>query len=151
MLGPLGAVQVIHPDDKEKDREAFSEVRLDVRLVGHYQGEPTRQRQTRREAGTQSHGSLKRQPGRRKEVVLSRVRDVPAAGGRKNIDHGTLKWFSPDEGYGYITPDDGGEEIFFSYSATWGGGFRDLQQGDRVSYKTVEGWNGPHAENVSKL
>ena len=96
--------------------------------------------------------SHKRQPGHRKEVVLSRVRNVPAADGRKNMDQGTLKWFSPDEGYGYITPDDGGEEIFFSYSATWwGGGFRDLQRGDRVSYKIVEGWNGLHAENVSKL
>jgi CspA family cold shock protein len=94
--------------------------------------------------------SLERQPGYRKEVVLSRVRDVPVADGDKNTDQGTLKWFNPDEGYGYITPDDGGEEVFFTYFATWGGGFRDLQAGDRVSYKIVEGWNGPQAENVSK-
>ncbi len=66
---------------------------------------------------------------------------------------GTLSWFSPEEGYGYITPDDGGEDLFFSYSATWGGGFRNLERGgERVTYRVVvEGWNGPQAENVCKL
>ncbi len=82
---------------------------------------------------------------------MSRVRNVPADAGHKNIDQGTLKWFNPDEGYGYITPDDGDEEIFFSYSATWGGGFRNLEKGERVTYRVVEGWNGPQAENVCKL
>jgi CspA family cold shock protein len=80
------------------------------------------------------------------------VRDVKATAGREKLDQVTLKWFSPGEGYGYITPDDGGEELFFSYYATsWGDGFKDLRQGDRVSYKIAEGWNGPYAENVSKL
>ena len=46
---------------------------------------------------------------------------------------GTLTWFSPGDGYGYITPDDGGEELFFSLSATWGGGFRTLEKGERVT------------------
>jgi CspA family cold shock protein len=64
---------------------------------------------------------------------------------------GTLAWFSPEEGYGYITPDDGGEELFFSYSAIWGGGFRNLEKGERLTYRVVEGWNGPQAENVCKL
>ena len=64
---------------------------------------------------------------------------------------GTLTWFSPEDGYGYITPDDGGEELFFSLSATWGGGFRTLEKGERVTYRVVEGWNGQQAENVSKL
>jgi CspA family cold shock protein len=63
---------------------------------------------------------------------------------------GTLKWFSPEEGYGYITPDDGGEELCFGYSATWGSGIRNLAIGQRVRYEVVEGWNGPHAESVSK-
>jgi cold shock protein len=69
----------------------------------------------------------------------------------KGMLKGTLKWFSPEEGYGYITPDDGGEELLFSYRATWGGGFRYLERGERVTYRVVEGWNGPQAENVSKL
>ena len=64
---------------------------------------------------------------------------------------GTLRWFCAEEGYGYITPDDGGEDLFFSYSATWGGGFRNLEKGERVTYRVVESWNGPQAENVCKL
>jgi CspA family cold shock protein len=64
---------------------------------------------------------------------------------------GTLKWFSLEEGYGYITPDNGGGELFFSYSATWGGGLRNLEQGEWVTYEVVEGWNGPQAECVAKL
>jgi CspA family cold shock protein len=64
---------------------------------------------------------------------------------------GTLKWFSPEEGYGYITPEEGGDELFSSYSAPWGGGFRKAKQGERVTYEVVEGWRGPQAENISKL
>ena len=63
---------------------------------------------------------------------------------------GTLKWFSPEEGYGYITPDEGGDELFSGYSALWGGGFRKLKQGERVTYEVVEGWRGPQAENISR-
>jgi cold shock protein len=69
----------------------------------------------------------------------------------EGILKGTLTWFSPEDGHGYITPDDGGEELFFSLSATWGGGFRTLEKGERVTYRVVEGWNGPQAENVCKL
>ncbi len=64
---------------------------------------------------------------------------------------GTVKWFSLDQGYGYITPDGGDEDHCFGYSATWGGGFSNLEKGERVNYKVVEGWNGPQVVNVSKL
>jgi CspA family cold shock protein len=64
---------------------------------------------------------------------------------------GTLKWFDREGGYGYITPSDGGGDLLFSYSATENGGFRSLEKGERVTYKVVEGWNGPQAENVCKL
>ncbi len=69
----------------------------------------------------------------------------------KGTLQGTLRWFDPERGYGYITPDDGGEELFFSYSAIWGGGFSNLESGERVTYRVVESWRGPQAENVSKL
>ena len=83
---------------------------------------------------------------------MSKVRNGPASASVRNSkNQGTLKWFSEDEGYGYITPDDGGEDVFFSFSATWGGGFRYLERDERVTYKVVEHWNGPQAENVSKL
>jgi CspA family cold shock protein len=66
------------------------------------------------------------------------------------MNQGTLKWFNLDEGYGCITPDDGIEEVFFGYSATWGG-FRNVERGERVTHQLVEGWHGPRAENVSKV
>ena len=64
---------------------------------------------------------------------------------------GTLKWFDRDQGYGYITPDDGGENLFFCYSAIRGGGFRELEKGARVRYEVVEGLRGPQAEDVCTL
>ncbi len=64
---------------------------------------------------------------------------------------GTLKWFDRDQGYGYITPDDGGENLFFSYSAIRGGGLRNLDKGARVRYDVVEGLRGPQAEDVCQI
>ncbi len=64
---------------------------------------------------------------------------------------GTVKWFAPELGYGYIAPDEGGEELCFGYSATWGGDIENLDVGRRVRYEAVEGWNGPRAERVSRL
>jgi CspA family cold shock protein len=63
---------------------------------------------------------------------------------------GTVKWFSQEKGYGFITPDEGGEDLFVHYSAIAGSGFRSLEEGDRVSYEVTEGRKGPQAENVSK-
>ncbi len=64
---------------------------------------------------------------------------------------GTVKWFNEDKGYGFISPDDAGEELFVHYAAIEGGGFRSLKEGERVSYKVGQGRRGPQAENVSKV
>jgi cold shock protein len=63
---------------------------------------------------------------------------------------GTVKWFSQEKGYGFITPDDGGEDIFVHFSAIEGGGFRSLGEGEKVTYEVGQGQKGPQAQNVSK-
>lgn len=63
---------------------------------------------------------------------------------------GTVKWFSQEKGYGFITPDDGGEDLFVHYSSIEGGGFRSLEEGEKVTYEVGQGRKGPQAQNVSK-
>lgn len=63
---------------------------------------------------------------------------------------GTVKWFNPDKGYGFIKRDNGGD-IFVHYSAIVGEGYKKLDEGDRVSFVVGEGRKGPAAQNVQRL
>lgn len=62
---------------------------------------------------------------------------------------GTVKWFSRLKGYGFILPDDGGQEVFVHYSAIDGEGYRNLYEGDRVEFDLVDLGKGPQARSVS--
>ena len=64
---------------------------------------------------------------------------------------GTVKWFSDDKGYGFITPDDQGKDLFVHHSAIAGNGFRSLAEGARVSFETEQGPKGPSAANVQLI
>jgi CspA family cold shock protein len=64
---------------------------------------------------------------------------------------GVVKWFSDDKGYGFITPDDGGKDLFVHHSAIAGNGFRSLPDGAKVSFDSEQGQKGPAAANVRLL
>jgi len=64
---------------------------------------------------------------------------------------GTVKWFDARKGYGFITRDDGEKDVFVHHSAIRGGGFRQLQDGDRVEFSVEQDARGPKAADVVKL
>lgn len=61
---------------------------------------------------------------------------------------GTVKWFNDSKGFGFITPDGGGEDLFAHYSAIQMPGFKTLKEGQRVDFDPVEGTKGKQAANI---
>ncbi|HLJ99023.1 MAG TPA: cold-shock protein [Streptosporangiaceae bacterium] len=64
---------------------------------------------------------------------------------------GTVKWFNADKGYGFIAPDDGTPDVFVHHSAIKAGGFRGLQENQRVEFTSGQGTKGPQAEDVHTI
>lgn len=61
---------------------------------------------------------------------------------------GVVKWFNDSKGFGFITPDDGGEDLFAHFSAINMGGFKSLKEGQKVSFEITDGKKGKQASNI---
>jgi CspA family cold shock protein len=64
---------------------------------------------------------------------------------------GTVKWFNDSKGFGFITPDGGGKDLFAHHSSIQGGGFKSLKEGQKVSFDVTQGQKGPAAANIKPL
>jgi cold shock protein len=62
---------------------------------------------------------------------------------------GTVKWFNDSKGYGFITPDEGGKDLFVHHSSIAGEGYKSLSEGAKVEFEPREGTKGPEATNVA--
>ena len=67
------------------------------------------------------------------------------------MDTGTVKWFNDRKGFGFITPDGGGDDLFVHHSNIAGEGFRTLRDGDKVEYEAAQGKKGMEATNVKAV
>jgi cold shock protein len=74
----------------------------------------------------------------------------PTAIRGESMATGTVKWFNDAKGYGFITPDDGSEDLFAHFSAINMSGFKTLKEGQKVSFDVVQGPKGKQASNIQK-
>lgn len=65
-----------------------------------------------------------------------------------NRQTGTVKWFSSEKGFGFITPESGGDDVFVHFSALQGNGYRNLNEGETVEFEVERSSKGPRAANV---
>ena len=90
-----------------------------------------------------------------KAIVGGTAAPVPVAGAtsrtkKVKMAQGTVKWFNGDKGYGFIEVGDG-PDVFVHFSAITGGGYRSLEEGQKVEFDITQGQKGPQAENVKVI
>ena len=66
------------------------------------------------------------------------------------MTQGIVKWFNNEKGFGFITPETGGKDVFVHHTAIQGSGYKSLAEGDRVSFDVTTGPKGDQASNVTK-
>jgi CspA family cold shock protein len=64
---------------------------------------------------------------------------------------GTVKWFNESKGFGFITPEDGGKDLFAHFSEIQGSGFKSLTEGQRVQFVVKDGLKGPQASQIQPV
>ena len=69
----------------------------------------------------------------------------------RNMARGTVKWFDGEKGFGFITPEDGGKDLFVHFSNISGSGYRSLEEGQQVQFEVGEGRKGPEATDVQAV
>lgn len=68
-----------------------------------------------------------------------------------NVSTGTVKWFNDAKGFGFITPSEGGEDLFAHFKEIQGSGFKTLDEGARVEFEIGQGQKGPQAQGVRAI
>jgi len=67
------------------------------------------------------------------------------------MNNGTVKWFNSEKGFGFLSNDNGGEDVFVHFSALNMDGFKELKDGEKVEFEVTEGAKGPQAANVTRI
>jgi CspA family cold shock protein len=89
-------------------------------------------------------------PPEREGGFFVAVEPLAKKGGLQHMAQGTVSRFNEQKGYGFISPDPGGGDVFVHYSDIEGAGFRSLEEGQKVTYEVTQGRKGMKAQNVSK-
>jgi cold shock protein len=84
-----------------------------------------------------------------KRLPRSRLPQIRFDEETQAMAQGTVKWFNAEKGFGFITPDDGGSDVFVHFSEIQGSGYRTLEENQKVSFEVGQGSKGPQATGVS--